>query len=110
MYSEVEEYCRTCERCQQIKTRQNIPKPPLRPIIAREPLERVEIDFTEMDHSDPVTGDRYILTVVDCCTKFAWTKTFKTKHAAPVALAEFLTLKLGTRARSTLKRTAKWSD
>ena len=26
-----------------------------------------------------------MLTVIDCFTKFGWTKTFKSKHAAPVA-------------------------
>ncbi len=79
------EYIKTCEQCQRIKARRNIPKPPLKPIIAAHPLERIEIDFTEFDYPDPVTGDRYLLTVIDCFSKFGWTKTFKSKHAAPVA-------------------------
>ncbi len=85
MKNGISEYIRTCEQCQTIKASRNIPKPPLKPIITTRPLERIEIDFTEFDSPDPVTGDRYLLTVVDCFSKFGWTKTFKSKHAAPVA-------------------------
>lgn len=87
MNNDVRQYIKTCEHCQKCKTRKHIPKPPLRPIIAKEPLERIKIDFTEMDESDPDTGDRYVLTIVDCCTKFLWMRTFPGKHAAPVARA-----------------------
>jgi len=59
----------------------------MRPITAKEPLERVEIDFTEMDYADPDSKDRYILTIVDSHSKFLWMKAFPSKHAAPVAQA-----------------------
>ncbi len=85
MKNSVAHYVRTCELCQKTKKRRNIPKPPLKPIIAREPLERVEIDFTVYDYADPDNGHIYILTIVDCCTKFLWAKTFVSKHAGPVA-------------------------
>ncbi len=87
MKNDVEYFIKTCEKCQIGKQRRHIPKPPLRPITASEPLERVEIDFTEMDYADPDTGDRYILTIVDSHSKFLWIKTFASKHAAPVARA-----------------------
>jgi len=85
MKNDVSYYVKTCEKCQQSKKRKCLPKPPLKPIVAHEPPERVEIDFTVYDYTDPDNGHIYILTVVDCCTKFMWAKTFISKHAAPVA-------------------------
>ncbi len=85
MKNDVAAYVKTCEKCQQTKKRRHLPKTPLKPIVAREPLERVEIDFTVYDYADPDNGHIYVLTVVDCCTKFMWAKTFVSKHAAPVA-------------------------
>ncbi len=85
MKGDVCTYVKTCEQCQRLKYQRNIPKPPLKPILATRPLERIEIDFTSFSHPDPVTGDRYMLTVVDCYSKFGWVQTFKSKHAAPVA-------------------------
>ena len=85
MKNDVIAYVKTCEICQKSKKHRHVPKPPVKPIIATEPLERVEIDFTEFDYADPDSGHRYVLTVVCCCSKFLWVKTFATKHAAPVA-------------------------
>ncbi len=85
MKGDISTYIKTCEQCQRLKHQRNIPKPPLKPILATRPLERIEIDFTSFSHPDPVTGDCYMLTVVDCYSKFGWVQTFKSKHAAPVA-------------------------
>lgn len=81
----METYVKTCEDCQRLKFQRNIPKPPLKPIVATRPLERIEIDFTTFTHPDPISGDKYMLTVIDCYSKYGWVQTFKTKHAAPVA-------------------------
>lgn len=63
----------------------NIPKPPLRPIVTNWPMKRWIIDFTEMTSPDPLTGHRYILTILDSNTKMLWTKAFRYKFAASVA-------------------------
>ena len=48
-------------------------------------MKRWIIDFTEMTDVDPLTSQRYILTVLDSNTKMLWTKAFRCKFAAPVA-------------------------
>lgn len=49
------------------------------------PMKRWIIDFTEMTDVDPLTSQRYILTVLDSNTKMLWTKAFRCKFAAPAA-------------------------
>jgi hypothetical protein len=109
MKDDVSAYIRTCEVCQMSKKHRRVPKPPVKPIVANEPLERVEIDFTEYDYADPDTGHRYVLTVVCCCSKFLWVKTFATKHAAPVAQSEIPEVDRHERS-DTHKQTGRLSD
>jgi hypothetical protein len=44
-------------------------------------MKRWIIDFTEMTGMDPLTRQRYILSVLDSNTKMLWTKAFRCKFA-----------------------------
>ncbi len=84
MKKDIEEYLQKCPDCASESIARDLPAPPLRPIIARNILERVEIDFTFL-RRDYNTGDDCILTMIDTYSKFAWAKACKSKHAAHVA-------------------------
>jgi transposase InsO family protein len=55
-----------------------------KPITVNRILERIQIDFTSFEYADPDTGDRHILTIIDCFSKFAWAKCFPTE-VEPIA-------------------------
>eukprot|EP00029_Vermamoeba_vermiformis_P006306 TRINITY_DN2436_c0_g1_i1.p1 TRINITY_DN2436_c0_g1~~TRINITY_DN2436_c0_g1_i1.p1 ORF type:complete len:525 (-),score=51.25 TRINITY_DN2436_c0_g1_i1:65-1639(-) len=84
MKKDIEEYLQKCPDCASDSIARDLPAPPLRPIVSRNILERVEIDFTFL-RRDFNTGDDCILTVIDTYSKFAWAKACKSKHAAHVA-------------------------
>ena len=84
MKQDVENYLQQCPECASDSIARNMPAPPLRPIISRNILERVQVDFTFL-HRDPKTGDDCILTMIDTYSKFAWAKACTSKHAAHVA-------------------------
>jgi transposase InsO family protein len=85
MNKDIEAYLDTCEHCAQYKPRTGLPVPPTKPITADRIFERIEIDFTSFEYADPNTGDRHIITIVDCFSKFAWAKAFPTQEALPIA-------------------------
>ncbi len=59
-------------------------KPPLRPIITSRPFEKIFFDVTYLP-PDPVTGDRYLVVLVDHYSKFCWVKALATREPQPIA-------------------------
>jgi len=83
--NDVNAFIDKCEHCATMKIRTGIPKPPTKPITADRILERIQIDFTSFEYADPDTGDRHVLTIIDCFSKFAWAKSFPTQEVEPIA-------------------------
>ena len=64
--NDVNAFIDKCEHCATMKIRTGIPKPPTKPITADRILERIQIDFTSFEYADTDTGDRHMLTIIDC--------------------------------------------
>ena len=82
MHQSIENYIRSCDRCQRIKTVRN-KKPPLNPLPVSTTFERWHIDFLKL--SKTKDGYQYVLLLVDSFSK--WTEAFamKTQEASEVA-------------------------
>ena len=68
---------------------QTIHKPPTRQTVSvNRPLDHWQIDLIDFTAQTTFNnGHRFILTVIDGFTKYAWAKPIKTKHASSVAEA-----------------------
>jgi hypothetical protein len=73
---DIQDYCRSCEDCS--KTTPSLFKPPLQAIIAKHRRERCQFDLIELP-IERETNFRYILNVINCHTKFAWSFPLKRK-------------------------------
>lgn len=85
MTNDVNAFIDKCEHCATTKIRTGIPKPPTKPITADRILACIQIDFTSFEYADPNTGDRHVLTIIDCFSKFGWAKSFPTQEVEPIA-------------------------
>ena len=78
----------TCDACQRTNRRITTATPELHPVPVKVPWYHVEIDFV-----GPVTtsdsGNRYILTLSDYCSKWVEAVPMPSKHASGVAHALF---------------------
>ena len=63
MHQQVDDYIRSCDRCQRIKTRNQNHKAPLTPMPIADSFERWHIDILELTQRKE--GYRYVLLVVD---------------------------------------------
>ena len=90
MYSEIRNYCKTCENCAKKKVTSDR-KAPLRPIPTEYPFQLVGMDvagpFPKSDR-----GNRYLLVLVDSLTKWAEVTPLKTIDAEEVAKALYESL------------------
>src|SRR3989442_304148 len=86
-YSEIFNYCKTCEICQKVKNHTHPPKSSLGVWPEAEVWERIHID---MLGPLPKTkeGYQYILLVVDAFSK--WPETFKLKGSSAIEVADVL--------------------
>lgn len=86
LYTEVQEYCRTCPKCQVTSRRKTSPYP-------LQPLPVIEVPFTRiaMDIVGPLertqTGFRYILVVCDYATRYPEAFPLRKISARPIAQA-----------------------
>lgn len=90
MYTDVEDYCETCERCKVGKSGTKI-KPSFKSIIAKKPLEIVAIDFTQLEKG--VGGIENVLVITDVFTKYTQavpTRDQKAKTVARVLLRDWI--------------------
>lgn len=79
----VAEYVRSCIRCMKFEP---IPKTePLQPIIATRPFERLQIDLIDLkSHASKNCGFAYVANLVDCFSRYCFTKAIKEKTAEEV--------------------------
>src|SRR6185295_10708931 len=85
MKNDIEEYIRTCKRCQERGQQNN--KGFLHPIIIEKPWERIGIDFVgPLPRSRK--GNKYILVITDYLTK--WPEAKALREATAEKTAEFL--------------------
>lgn len=79
----VAEYIRSCTHCMKFEP---IPKTePLRPIIAKKPFERLQIDLIDLkSHAARNSGYAYVANMVDCFSRYSFTKAIKEKSAEEV--------------------------
>jgi transposase InsO family protein len=57
-------------------------------VLSRRPLDHWQMDLVDFTaHTALNNGHRFVLTVMDCFTKYAWARPLKSKHAASVAAA-----------------------
>lgn len=86
--ADIKRFCRSCHQCQKSSPKGNVRKAPLVPMpIISEPFSRVAIDLV-----GPLTpssqGHRYILTLIDCATRFP--EAIPLKNIDTVTVAESL--------------------
>lgn len=79
----VQEWCVTCRICMARKGPSGKGKPPLQPYVVGTPFERIQVDILG---PLPVssTGNKYLLVVVDCFTKWPEAIPLKNKRASTV--------------------------
>lgn len=70
-----------CAVCK--KWKRNFTTVPLQPIVVSKPLERMMIDFTQLEPDS--YGNSYLLLMIDSFTKFIWGNAFPSKDAEHVA-------------------------
>ncbi|XP_066971747.1 uncharacterized protein [Macrobrachium rosenbergii] len=64
-------YCRSCVTCQKFGTRGSVKKVPMKEMpIVSEPFSRIAVDLIGPISPTSDRGHRYILTVIDCATRF----------------------------------------
>ena len=88
MRKAVAEFIRRCVSCRRAKTRILSLVTPLTPMVSYSPFNAVAIDLYQPGSITP-DGFRYVLTVVDLCTKWCMFFPLKTKYPAEV-MAVFL--------------------
>ena len=62
-----------------------IARPELHPIPVKSPWHHIGVDFVGPISPESAQGNRYILTMCDYFTKFAWAKPLPSKEASRVA-------------------------
>jgi hypothetical protein len=74
--ADIESYIKSCPICLQ-KNGCRL-RPQLLPIISRGHRERCQFDLVEFP-TDPTTGHRWLLNIINCHSKFVWSFSLKTK-------------------------------
>ena len=67
--------------------RMKLDRPELHPVPVKSPWHHLGMDFVGPISPPSVNGNRYILTISDYFTKFAWAKALPTKEAVNVVQA-----------------------
>ena len=78
---DVTNFLQQCVHCQKAKPTKQ--QPPIQPIKVSKPRERAQMDITYLP-PDSVTGEKYLLVVIDMFTKFIWAKALEKRDAASV--------------------------
>ena len=76
MYSEIEQWCKSCVDCATKKTPRNLPKAPLQPIPVEGPFDRVAVDVLGPFPTSE-KGNKYVIIFTDYLTK--WVEAFAVK-------------------------------
>ena len=83
MRKDIEEYCRTCERCRISKAPQPKVRAPMEHLIAQQPLDILAIDYTLLEKSS--SNLENVLIMTDVFTKWAQAVPTSTQKANVVA-------------------------
>ena len=73
-----------CRQCQLMNKKLDIVRPELYPVPVKSPWYHIGMDFVGPISPTSISGNRYILTISDYFTKFAWAKALPTKEALNV--------------------------
>ena len=83
LVSKIDHVIKNCVAC--ITRNRTTTVPTTKPILSREPFERIIADLFQMPVVDPTTSSRFCLVVVDHFTKFTWAFPLVGKDAGPIA-------------------------
>ncbi|CAC5385634.1 unnamed protein product [Mytilus coruscus] len=86
MHQSIENYIRSCDRCQRIKRDTKGKKPPLNPLPVDTTFERWHMDFLKLSKTNE--GYSYVLLLVDSFSK--WSEAFPMKTQEALRLQSFL--------------------
>ncbi|XP_063411468.1 uncharacterized protein LOC134694358 [Mytilus trossulus] len=87
MHQSIENYIRSCDRCQRIKRDTKGKKPPLNPLPVDTTFERWHMDFLKLSKTNE--GYSYVLLLVDSFSKWSEAFPMKTQEASEVAKVLF---------------------
>ncbi|CAC5392664.1 Retrovirus-related Pol polyprotein from transposon 297 [Mytilus coruscus] len=87
MHQSIENYIRSCDRCQRIKRDTKGKKPPLNPLPDDTTFERWHMDFLKLSKTNE--GYSYVLLLVDSFSKWSEAFPMKTQEASEVAKVLF---------------------
>ena len=76
-----------CPVCQRMNKKLTLERPELHPVPVKSPWHHLGMDFVGPISPPSQSGNRYILTLSDYFTKFAWAKAMPTKEAMNVVSA-----------------------
>lgn len=76
---DIQQFINCCEECS--RSTPSMFKPPLQSIVAKHRRERCQFDLTEFPQ-DPTTGDRWLLNIINCHTKYGWGFPLKNKKVS----------------------------
>ena len=76
-----------CPVCQRMNKKLTSERPELHPVPVKSPWHHLGMDFVGPISPPSHSGNRYILTLSDYFTKFAWAKALPTKEAVNVVSA-----------------------
>jgi len=96
----VEEWCRTCKVCVARRDPPEKEKSPLQIYNDGTPFERVQMDILE-PLPETSSGNKYLLVVVDCFTK--WVEAFPLKNVRSKIIAEMFLNQIISRHGVSLK-------
>lgn len=85
---DVSRHCRSCEACQKTVLKGTVPKAPLQKMpLVEVSFRRVAVDIAGPIHPANESGHRYILTLIDCATRYPEAVALKAVSTEAVAEA-----------------------
>ncbi|XP_069992741.1 uncharacterized protein [Penaeus vannamei] len=87
--ADIERYCKSCHICQKVSPKGRVKRVPMKTVpVIQEPFSRVAIDIVGPLSPSSDRGHRYILTLIDCATRYP--EAIPLKNIDTITIAESL--------------------
>ncbi|XP_069985589.1 uncharacterized protein [Penaeus vannamei] len=87
--ADIKRYCKSCHICQKVSPKGRVKRVPMKTVpVIQEPISRVAIDIVGPLSPSSDRGHRYILTLIDCATRYP--EAIPLKNIDTITIAESL--------------------
>ncbi|XP_069990681.1 uncharacterized protein [Penaeus vannamei] len=87
--ADIKRYCKSCHTCQKVSPKGRVKRVPMKTVpVIQEPFSRVAIDIVGPLSPSSDRGHRYILTLIDCATRYP--EAIPLKNIDTITIAESL--------------------